>query len=61
MAIKFPVIRPEVGEIVHPDDFNLNVGQFSSEINGNLDSDNLKEPLNNKQFEKRAFRSVFVD
>ena len=41
MAIKFPKIRPVRGEVVHPDDLNHNLAEFSNEVNGNLDSDNF--------------------
>lgn len=64
MAIKFPSIRPELGEIVHPDDFNLNLKQFVDEINGNLDSDNFENPAGNGidkgRFESGAFTENFV-
>ena len=45
MGIKFPVRRPEAGEIAHPDDINLNLKEFVDEINGNLDSDNFENTL----------------
>ena len=43
MAVKFPTRRPETSEIAHPDDLNLNFKEFVDEINGNLDSDNIKD------------------
>jgi len=64
MAIKFPSIRPELGEVVHPDDFNLNLKQFVDEINGNLDSDNFENPTGSgipvDRFARKSFTETFV-
>mgnify|MGYP003108950136 CR=1 FL=1 len=43
MSLKFPNVRPELGEIVEPDDLNQNLKQFSDEINGNLTHENLSD------------------
>ena len=41
MAIKFPKVRPENGEVMHPSDVLENIGEFVNECNGSIDSDNF--------------------
>jgi len=55
MSIKFPTRRPEAGEIAHPDDLNLNFKEFVDELNGNIDSDNLKDEETGVRIDKDCF------
>tara|TARA_R100000908_G_C3740842_1_gene137459 strand:+ start:41 stop:1093 length:1053 start_codon:yes stop_codon:yes gene_type:complete len=55
MSIKFPTRRPDAGEIAHPDDLNLNFKEFVDELNGNIDSDNLRDPETGDRIEKDCF------
>ena len=64
MAIKFPRRRPDGLEIVHPDDLNENLKEFVDEINGNIDSDNIKASSADGKVDKRflsdqCFNEVF--
>ena len=64
MAIKFPRRRPDGLEIVHPDDLNENLKEFVDEINGNIDSDNIKARSVDGKVDKRflsdqCFNEVF--
>lgn len=65
MAVKFPTRRPETSEIAHPDDLNLNFKEFVDEINGNLDSDNLKDQdssgIDKDCFSVGSFTECFQD
>tara|TARA_R110000824_G_scaffold17134_1_gene69971 strand:+ start:2749 stop:3822 length:1074 start_codon:yes stop_codon:yes gene_type:complete len=59
MALRFPVVNVEGNEIIHPDDWNNNLGEFVNEINGNLDSDNFDESVPEAAFKAGAFTEVF--
>ena len=59
MAIKFPKVRPENGEIIHPDDLLDNVGEFVNELNGSVDSDNFKDKSLVKHYSDNAFTEVY--
>ena len=67
MAIKFPIRLPEAGEVVHPDDLNLNFKEFVDELNGNIDSDNLKNDfgtagkITNSCFADESFTECLQD
>jgi len=58
VAIKFPKKRPEKNEVIHPDDLVENIGEFINEINGNLDSDNFKDPIHQDHFVNNAFTEI---
>ena len=58
MAIKFPKVRPEKGEVIHPHDLLDNVGEFVNEINGSIDSDNIDGELLTTSFSDGAFHEI---
>ena len=58
MAIKFPRVRPDDGEVIHPDDLVENLGEFINEINGNLDSDNFKDEIPSDHFSSNCFTEI---
>jgi hypothetical protein len=59
MAIKFPKVRPEDGEVIHPSDLLENVAEFTNEINGNLDSDNLNTAPSRDSFTSGSFYEIY--
>ena len=59
MAIKFPKVRPENGEVIHPSDLLENVAEFTNEINGNLDSDNLTSAPSRDSFTSGCFYEIY--
>ena len=59
MAIKFPNKSPRTREVINPDDTLESIGQIFNEINGNIDSDNLKDTPHKESFKKDAFHEVF--
>jgi|TARA_B100000282_G_scaffold225312_1_gene168131 hypothetical protein len=43
MAFRYRQITPQTGDFINPDDWNVNVREFTNEFNGHLDRDNLPE------------------
>ena len=43
MAFRYRQITPQSGDLINPDDWNVNVREFTNEFNGHLDRDNLPE------------------
>ena len=43
MAFRYRQITPQVADIINPDDWNVNVREYTNEFNGHLDRDNLPE------------------
>ena len=60
MAWKYKQEYVRDGDVVEPSDFRINVNEFTSEINGFLDSDNIaKGAINVELCEREAFTAVF--
>lgn len=61
MSLKFPSIRPDEKEIIEPDDLNLNLKQFTDELNGNLTHENLSQDVTLKDdfFKKDSFTQTY--
>ena len=62
MAIRFPEVYPEEKEIISPDDWNRNLAEFVDEINGRLDSDNLRDrdSIDSLMIKNRAIQRLFT-
>jgi len=61
MAIRYPKVHVATEEIVHPNDWNNNLGEFVNEINGNLDSDNFNDAIPEAAFKSKSFTEVFYN
>lgn len=61
MSLKFPSIRPDEKEIIEPDDLNLNLKQFTDELNGNLTHENLSQDVTLKDdfFQDESFTQTY--
>ena len=59
MAIKFPKVHVKSGEIIHPDDLLKNAAEFVNELNGSIDSDNLKNTPYVESFSSKCFHEVY--
>tara|TARA_R110002020_G_scaffold228410_6_gene439167 strand:+ start:1286 stop:1900 length:615 start_codon:yes stop_codon:yes gene_type:complete len=43
MAFRYRQITPQTLDLINPDDWNVNVREYTNELNGHLDRDNLPE------------------
>ena len=62
MAFRYRQITPQTGDFINPDDWNVNVREFTNEFNGHLDRDNLPElGISSASIKPKAFHEVFSD
>lgn len=62
MAFRYRQITPQTGDIINPDDWNVNVREFTNEFNGHLDRDNLPEKgITTTSIKSEAFHIVRDD
>ena len=59
MAFRYRQITPQTGDFINPDDWNVNVREFTNEFNGHLDRDNLPEKgITTASIKATAFHQV---
>ena len=59
MAFRYRQITPQTGDFINPDDWNVNVREFTNEFNGHLDRDNLPEKgITTASIKAAAFHQV---
>jgi|TARA_R100000081_G_C4819821_1_gene178563 hypothetical protein len=59
MAFRYRQITPQTGDFINPDDWNVNVREFTNEFNGHLDRDNLPEKcITTTSIKAEAFHKV---
>ena len=59
MAFRYRQITPQAGDIINPDDWNVNVREYTNEFNGHLDRDNLPEKaITTSSIKADAFHQV---
>jgi len=62
MAFRYRQITPQTGDIINPDDWNVNVREFTNEFNGHLDRDNLPEKgITTASIKSEAFHIIRDD
>ena len=60
MAFRYRQITPQTGDFINPDDWNVNVREFTNEFNGHLDRDNLPEKgITTASIKAAAFHQVY--
>ena len=60
MAFRYRQITPQTGDFINPNDWNVNVREFTNEFNGHLDRDNLPEKgIGTASIKANAFHEVF--
>ena len=60
MAYKYRQIKPQTGDIVSPEDFNVNNREYVEEFNGMLDRDNFdKSIFTTKEIKQNAFNKFY--
>tara|TARA_S200002703_G_scaffold154445_1_gene157230 strand:- start:2650 stop:3252 length:603 start_codon:yes stop_codon:yes gene_type:complete len=62
MAFKYRQITPQSGDLINPDDWNVNVREYTNEFNGHLDRDNLPEKgITSASIKANSFHQVHSD
>ena len=62
MAFKYRQITPQRLDLINPDDWNVNVREYTNEFNGHLDRDNLPEKgITTDSIKSEAFHIVKSD
>lgn len=62
MAFRYRQITPQTLDLINPDDWNVNVREYTNEFNGHLDRDNLPEKgITTASIKAEAFHIVKSD
>ena len=62
MAFRYRQKNPQTNDFVDPNDWNENVREFTNELNGHLDRDNLKEKcITTASIKPQSFHQVLSD